>query len=385
MDKKDQQKLITWIAIKAILIIWLIFVIYYFIVPNYLLFYENIKKINLINKELKDVKESWFTLESLKPVLSKNIWDKSIITLLDQKDKIKDIITKPSKYTWNYVAWIQEELLKEVDFTKEIETNNKIIWNVIPIFIDYYDNPNSKNIVWDIKNKITVDTFIAYIEDQIYKKYNLESYVSLWIKDITFDNNDSNIWSFKIDIDIDWTNSSIKNLLKNIYESWKLNIKEWKLLQNSSLSNNTLLWNNLLITIEKLNLDNLFDSKDNLNKWKMSLRFYVRWIWFDYFVKIKSKVQQEFDDLLKNIEEKSSFCDKKSAACNDDKIKEAVSNIKLLNSEINGVKGILDEFNKKITILNFKKEIDNLFKIYSSILTIKSKFEKDNDIITKIK
>lgn len=390
MEKKEQQKIIIWIITKIILITWLIFVIYYFIIPKYSLYNENINNINNINNEIKSINLSWFSLDSLKKVLSSNAVDKSIINLLSQKDKIVNIIKKPNNYTWDYLSWTSEEVLKEVDINKEIETNNKIIWDIIPTFLDYYDNPKNIDVTWDIKNKITIDNFIVYIEDQILKKYNLESYVSIWINDIVFEKNESNIWNFKINIDFSWKNIDIKNLLKHIYESWKITItKDWKLLQDKSITNNNWLSSNLLITIEDLSLGNLFDesSENNslLNKWKMTLRFYVRWIGFDYFVKIKNKIQQECDALLKNINEKSSLCDTKNTNCNNEQFNKAVSVIKLLNSETSIIKDKLDEFNKKVTITNFNQEIDNLFKIYSSLQTIQSKFNLNNVIISNIK
>jgi hypothetical protein len=56
----------------------------------------------------------------------------------------------------------------------------------------------------NVQNKITLNSFITYIEEQIIKKYNLDSYSPVGIENIVFNNNsDANIGSFKINIDFE--------------------------------------------------------------------------------------------------------------------------------------------------------------------------------------
>ncbi len=394
MEKKEKQGLISYIVLYSILILGLLAYWYFYISPNYNKIFQDIDLLNKLNKETDDIKKFWIDAKTLKKFLSNDQSDnqnnKNLFELLKDEENINSIITKPWDYSWSYLEWIQEEMLKEHNFDKEIERNNKIIWSIIPTFLDENKykifNKSTNLMIW---RKLSLDNFVSYVEEKIIKKFNLDTYSTIGIDNISFDetkNNDINIGSFKLSIDFKWKNSDIIGLLQQIHQSWKLDISnEGKLISNVYLLDEKELSENLLVTIDDIKLAKFLQNDDKLNNGTIVLRFYVRWIWFDEFIQIKNKISKKYEWLLSNITKNSKLCDKWSNSfCKNSNWSKAIATIKWLNSELNLIKSKIEEINKKTKIENISADMDNLFKIYLSLNSIEFKYNKNISIINEL-
>jgi hypothetical protein len=386
MEKKEKQKIIRWIILNSIWLFICLIIVLLYIVPNYTAISDNYKTWNDLFSSINRIKSNWLNIDEVQAWFNqaKIKW---VENLFKDKEKVDELIKKPDNYSKDYISWINEELLKSDTITKEIKNWNQIIWNIIPTFNDFWDKIKVTKDNGKILNKINMDSFISYIENGVLKKYSLTSYTSIWIDNIDYSINKDlwlNIWTFKINLDFEWTISSIKTMIRDFQNSGKIRIENWKLVwitKNTDEEFSSL--NNLLITIDSLQLSDF--SNNNLPvKWNIALQFYIKWAWLQDYILIKDALIKETNDLLSLIKEWAKTCDKwNNTICKNNDWNEAVYNIKSLLSQINSIKEKTTELQKNMKIDNIDKEFSNLFQIYSSLKRIRWIYDKNMAIINK--
>jgi len=386
MEKKEKQKIIRWIILNSIWLFICLIIVLLYIVPNYTAISDNYKTWNDLFSSINRIKSNWLNIDEVQAWFNqaKIKW---VENLFKDKEKVDELIKKPDNYSKDYISWINEELLKSDTITKEIKKWNQIIWNIIPTFNDFWDKIKVTKDNGKILNKINMDSFISYIENGVLKKYSLTSYTSIWIDNIDYSINKDlwlNIWTFKINLDFEWTISSIKTMIRDFQNSGKIRIENWKLVwitKNTDEEFSSL--NNLLITIDSLQLSDF--SNNNLPvKWNIALQFYIKWAWLQDYILIKDALIKETNDLLSLIKEWAKTCDKwNNTICKNNDWNEAVYNIKSLLSQINSIKEKTTELQKNMKIDNIDKEFSNLFQIYSSLKRIRWIYDKNMAIINK--
>ena len=161
---------------------------------------------------IQDTADNGVSVDRLKTILERNLKDKKqISSIFSDQEKLADAIKKPSSITTRYDEWLLSEAGKESQLDAEVARNADIIGNIIPTFASQnIVNANLK----EVDNIINFKSFVEYVEINLLKKYQLESYSPVGLSSITFDKESSktasNIGSFKITLDVKGTNASIK-------------------------------------------------------------------------------------------------------------------------------------------------------------------------------
>lgn len=379
MEKKEKQKYIKWIIFNWVFIFCFLLFIFIYAIGTYDEIWNKSLEWNTLNAEIKDIKNNWLKEDEVEKKFSESSFTDTK-NVFDDKKKVELAIKKPLNYSKNYSDWLNDEISKIDIYNNEIEKNKKILWNIIPAFSDYNDWTST----WSNSN-LTLESFISYIEDNILKKYNLESFSTVWIDNVSFDNsksNSSNIWFFKVSLDISWKGTDIRKFIDDIQNSWKININKWKLVWSIDDSD----FNNLLITIDDLKLDNNIDNSENDNmdiKWSIGLRFYIKWIWLDDYILIKNKIWGDLTKLVSNILSDSKICDGwTNLACKDNDWNKAVSDIRSLVAQVNMIKTGFDALSKN-KVTDPSKEVESLYQVNVSMQSIQSFYNQDKQILNK--
>ena len=380
MEKREKQWYIRWLIFNSIIVVWLLIFAFNYIIPKYDVISSISAQWNSLFTDIKKIEYYWYSVNDLQVLFTKHQFTDTKNLFVD-KNKLTSTLTKSPDYNdKTYNEWLNGEIWKLDFYNSEIQNNKNILWNIIPTFSD-----SAWSVKW-VDNKITLETFINYIEENLLKKYNLQSFSSIWIDNVTFDKDKkNNIWIFKLDLDISWKNSNIKNFIKNIQESWQLKINdEWKLEWNISKNQNSLSdLSNLLITIDNLSLnDNIIDDDED-NTWNITLQFYVKWIWLEDYILIKNKIINDFNTLYSKISLDSKRCDKwTNKICNDKDWNKAISDIRSLIPQLDAIKLNLNTL-KNNNINDINSEMEKLYNISVFNENINWIYQKNLQIINK--
>lgn len=235
MDKRKKDRLTKGIVLNVLVFVGCVMYVIVSIVPKY-------GEIGIMTTKANSIITSITSLQ--KDGVDRNLF----IELLNQQGKKKEVpdivfadpeklsmvLAKPATTNKDYLSWLSEENGKVNDLDKEIQENDAILGNIIPIFV----NSPALNTSDDIGNQITLTNFISYVEKDILGKYTLASYAPLGISNITFpEKKDTpvNIGSFKITLDFTGKNSNIIALVDALQKSGKLTIRNGKLISDTSM------------------------------------------------------------------------------------------------------------------------------------------------------
>lgn len=201
MDQRKKSRLIKGIIFNIAIITGCVVFVMNFIIPKY-------DTISTMTTEISNAIERSYSLKnngvdgnSFEELLNKFGKKKDVpdIVFFDS-DKLNKILVKPATAKGDYLSWLIEENGKTNILNKEIQENDRILGNIIPVFV----NSSTVNVSDDIDNQITLASFVSYVEKNILNKYALTSYVPIGISNILFPekkNTSVNIGSFKITLD----------------------------------------------------------------------------------------------------------------------------------------------------------------------------------------
>ncbi|MDD2487174.1 MAG: hypothetical protein PHS92_02310 [Candidatus Gracilibacteria bacterium] len=382
MEKKEKQKYIKGIIFNSIFIILFVLFVYNYALGKYEVISSTSLEGNNLNIDLNRIKTQGFTVDEVQAKFLAAGYTDTKNLFLD-KNKIDIAIKIPENYNKTYNEWVDDEISKIDFYNSEIEKNKNILGNIIPTFPDYSILTSS-----GVNNKLTLETFIGFIEDNILKKYNLESFSSVGIDNIIFDTsktNLANIGSFKLNLEFTGKNNNIKRFIDYIQNSGKITINNGKIAGRVTGINDTSSnLNNLLISINDLKLDsNIINSNDE-NNGSIVLQFYVKGIGMEDYILIRNKISKDFIALFAKILTDSKTCDKGvNDICADNEGNKAVSDIRSLVTQMDAIKLKLDA-QSKTKIEDPSKEVENLYQIYVTMQSIQTIYDKNKQVFNKI-
>lgn len=389
-EERTKQKQIRLIVTNLLIICAILAYFYYNIYPQLNAIQEVAAWVQTNFDYNERIKKNWISSEDLTKILAKNVKKKdNLQEILKDKNEILKLVGKPATYKWNYLEWVAEELLKKNEFEEELRKNDEIIANIIP---DYYplwiENKEIKeaNELADLKNRINLYSFIYYIEDNILKKYNFVSNSAIWINNVKFENWKSwsgTIWTFSFKLDFKWKNSDIRSFLDRIQDSWKIEIKDWKINPKNPDSSLTSL-NNLLITINDLSLTELLTDPSKENTWIITLNFYVKSVDPKDVLETKKRVIERIWELKTLVTKWISICSNWADKCrNNTEIATAMSELKKISTQLDTIKKDLEwkDWKKKQDTV---EDYENIFKTNSLLSRLQDSTEKNTTLINNI-
>lgn len=233
MDKRKKDRLVRGIILNTLVFIGCVSYIIMFILPKYSDMSAITTKINDTIMSASSLKKDGVNKDSFVELLNR-LGKKTEVpdVVFSDGQKLNKALMKPIAQK-DYLTWLTGENGKVNALDKEIQGNDTILGNIIPIFA----NSASLNIESDIDNQITLANFISYIEKDILGKYALTSYVPLGISNITFPDKKEtsvNIGSFKITLDFKGKNSEILSLIDALQKSGKLTVRNGKLISDTN-------------------------------------------------------------------------------------------------------------------------------------------------------
>ena len=237
MDKRKKNRIIKNIVFNVIVLIVCVGYIVSFIVPKYTEIGGTTEAINNTMQKSTSLEKDGVDSGSFAELLNKFGRKKEIPeNVFSDGEKLSKALAKPATTQGDYLSWLVEENGKINLLDKEIQKNDRILGNIIPIFI----NSPTIDIENDIDNQITLTSFISYVEKDILARYSLTSYVPLGISNISFSEKKDtpvNIGSFKIALDFKGKNSNILALVDALQKSGKLTISNGKIVSDNSSDN----------------------------------------------------------------------------------------------------------------------------------------------------
>ena len=219
MDKRRKERMIKGIILNATVIIGCIVYIFMYLAPEYDVMWATLIKINDTRTNIISLKNDGVDANSFTSILTRLGRKKEVSNVIfADTEKLSKVLKKPSTVKTDYLTWLTTEIAKVNILDKEIQENNAILWNIIPIFV----NSSTTTIDTEVENQMTLSSFISYIEKDILGKYTLTSYIPLGISNIDFpDKKDTpiNIGNFKLTLDFTGKNSNILLLIDALQKS----------------------------------------------------------------------------------------------------------------------------------------------------------------------
>ncbi|MBP6981480.1 hypothetical protein KBB25_01755 [Candidatus Gracilibacteria bacterium] len=392
IDKRRENRLIKGIVFSTLIFIGCIIYGTTFLLPKYNELGVVTNKANTIITDISALEKNGVNKDSFVELLTRLGKKKEVpdVVFTDSK-KLTKALSKPTKIQKNYLEWLVEENGKVSLLDQEIRENDKILGNIIPVFVDSA-TINSED---DTENQITLASFISYIEKDILAKYSLSSYAPIGIGNVSFpDKKDVsiNIGSFKITIDFQGKNSNILSFIDALQKSGNLTIENGKLVPDpekdihetkgkglSSLSN-------LLVNIQSLSLSSIPTIPNLDNNGSVVLEFYVEGMNYQKMLILRSLLMMKFEGLEKSIKEKGGLCAKTgNSLCNEATTANAITSIKGLLKNISALRPKIEAIKKGNSSTDTNKDIDTLFDIKASLSTIEMIYLKNNSLLEKAK
>jgi len=376
---KERNRLIGSASVCTFVVIILALYGFYYIYPEYTTILENSASVNAQNLKYIAIEQDGLDLPELKKILEQNPAKQAETKLyFSSEDRLNAVIQKPKSEKKNYSDWLDSELWKKTQYEEEIQKNNAIIENIIPLFASQKISDFRNDTDQPVTGLITLRSFIRFVETGLLGKYSLQSYSPLGIGNIVFDDKEKNsdsIGSFVVNLDISWQNSNIKALINTIQSSGKITInKEGKLESITDMTNTNRLYStlsNLLITIDdiKFSSDLSDDTKDN--KGNITLRFYVRGIGKAELITINENLLSRYTTLVKILNDTLDCSKLKPQVCANSFGARAVSTLQALQRDVGGIKIQADELKKSSGTIEL--DLNKAFQFQASLNAIEKK------------
>lgn len=313
-------------------------------------------------------------------------------------NQITEVLKKPANAPADYLDWVKSEMSSISEYDEIIDNNARIIGNILPTF--------SESAVVDddvfSKNRITLKSLVRYVEENLLKKYALESYSTVGLANIAFSTSQVgavNIGSYKLNLEVAGSNNSLFALMDFIQNSGKLPLKDGKLVDNqtqtdtggvlpprSDIVSTDSTLSNLLITIDSAKFDLPPERNDDKNKAQFTLVLYVRGRSYTDFIQIRNELAANVKQLRKDIETNGALCkDGANTLCKNTSAFTAVNAIKALQDDILAIDQKLQDSLKNTTIKNISTEFDNLYNILTTYNAINTNYQKNFSDIAIVK
>ncbi len=183
MDKKKKDRLIKGIVLNTLILVACLIYVIMVIWPKYTEMRTTIDRTNAITAHMSSLGKNGVDKDSFADLLKRLGKTQEVPenTFADPV-KLNSVLTKPTTVTKDYLSWLLDESAKLNALDKEIQENDRILGNIIPVFL----SPSLTLSDTEIDNKITLASFISYVENDILAKYAMTSYAPLGIANITF-------------------------------------------------------------------------------------------------------------------------------------------------------------------------------------------------------
>lgn len=310
--------------------------------------------------------------------------------IFSNKQKITEVMKKDPDYQGGYYEWLNQEVGSQAlgQYDDAIAAKQEILGNIIPTFTEALPGGD---LGFD-KNRVTLASFVRYIEENIFKTFKVSTYGSVGIDKVVFDNSKNsiiNIGTFKVDFMLEGQNSQLMELIEYIQNSGKVKVENGKLVsahpidktkKDPSLSD----LNNLLITIDSLESDKSFAIPEAKNTVKLTLSFYVKGRTYSSLVEIRTAVSEKVKKLKEEVTAAAKKCEgSSSGVCATDAGVTAVSAVKNLVPEITALDARTQEVVKNSSVSDISSEFEKIFSIYSSARTIEAVYAKHKAVLER--
>ncbi|MDD2565299.1 MAG: hypothetical protein PHZ26_00935 [Candidatus Gracilibacteria bacterium] len=390
MEKKEKNNIINIIIFNTIFILVVLYLVFSYVIP---LNDENTEYINktveTINKTT-DLKSHGLNISELQTLVSVMSPKSSVSDLFKEPDMKKKISSVIKGTGSDYIAWLNDEISKDSEYKQILDSNNEILGQVLPIFYQGGDSNYGDGSNGQIKNRLTLSSFINFVENNILRNYNITSLSSIGIDKVDFSDNsiegssntnNGNIGNFSLNIDFKGVNSDIYKMIDYIQSSGKIIIKNGKL-ENSIKQTEGI--NNILMSVKNINLSKPLLDNNELNQGAVEIIFYVRGVGLEQLLDIKKKLTASGSELFTKIESLSKLCDNQnSPICIDSvgldvftKLRATLNNAKLLKTK-------LEEKNKQSNIVNLdvNKELVDRNEMYSMYNVLENSYKTSNKFV----
>lgn len=337
MSIKNQREQLMRTAIGQVTtIIFILIGTWLYSIPLYKTLSASIVSSNAAIKQYSETVNDGITYENLNTLL-KAKWQEELLGIIqsapqDTKKVIKKVGTDP------YLTWLRQAIDSNTSKDEKInlEIKKARLNSILPTL-----SPLSNNITEDT---VSMKKYITYVEENIIKKYNLETTASLSLQNITYGKKWSGmpdiIGSFDNEISFKATNNNIIKMINYVNQLGRPD-----LLLNTGSENTEWIpeiMSNPLALIDSFSLENSLDltKLNEKNSGRMTLRFYVRGSSLTDIAYLRTAVTARNVTLGKNIELKLAACTKDVTCPNITTLQVLSKKYKEFNNSIAGNKKV---------------------------------------------
>lgn len=309
MISTSQKEHLTYsLILQCTVLAWIWILAWSYILPG-------IKEIETTQAATQDVitkynsiKTNGLSFEELWTELWKTKWKEELIKIIQSAPgEARQVITK--KWEGDYITWLNNSIVSSDEDKKKLQQAKQKINSILPTL-----SPISNSVSEDF---MTLKEYIKFIESSFLKTYNIESNIVLWVQWINygFDKAAPNIGSFDLRLDFNASNQNIQKLITYVNQSWNPEILWFSgVLAQDKIPR---ILSNPLMTIEALSLENSLDKTkiNETNKWRVTIRFYVRGSSKEDITFLKWAINTRKDEFKKTIEKAIEECKTQDILC----------------------------------------------------------------------
>lgn len=388
LDERSQTRIknryfigsVTNIAIAVVALLVLVL----YSLPNYAAQSATVASANAVLSDITKDQQTGMDVSAIKTALHGNSsFDQNTVdALFRNPTKFSQAVKKPSAFSGDYIAWMNDRLAHIGDATTAVQNKERILWNIIPVLDSEGIQPN----------RITLGGLVSYIEDNLLHQFHLDSSSSIGFGTVTFESgafSSVNIGSYQMKLNFSGTNGDIKSMINFIQSSGKLTIQNGVLVSGdaNNISTDTS-WlsglSNLLITINSLALSGPIANDWDQNTGSALLTFYVRWASFADLLEFRKQVAQKYDAMDKEIKQYASLC-QQGNSCDDPSIFHAVANIQNIGIQLNAFQSQIAEIKKPGKPTDLQKAWTDLTGLFTSLNILSDSLDSFATVLSPVK
>lgn len=304
MSTKNQREQLMHTAIgQFTLIVGVVIGSWLYTMPLYSELSTSVTETNQVIVDYKNLANNGIEYKLIEGLLRSSKWKEELIGIIQSAPLETQAVTK--KVWWDpYLTWLINEIGKSQEDKEKLAIKKWRLNSILPTL-----NPISNNINEDT---VSLKKYITFVEENIIKKFNLDSTAALSIQNIKYGTKGGampeTVGSFDNDISFKTTNGNIAKLIEYVNNLGRPDI----LVDTGStiIGWEPTIMSNPLAMINSFSLESPLDltKPNDENTGRMTIRFYVRGSSMNDVAFLTSTIATRKTALSKKIELALSKC-----------------------------------------------------------------------------
>jgi hypothetical protein len=175
--RKKRENLIRSISLNSVVIVFAVIAYFTYVAPAYEEINIRVDEANAVISKIETMRSKGISAEEFLSKTSAPGAKSAGAFAMNGKDKIALAMKQDADSTVPYFEWLNQAVSETSisALSASVEEKREILGNIIPVFSETFPDPG---LGFD-KNRITLASFVKYVEEQLFKRFKILSYSPL--------------------------------------------------------------------------------------------------------------------------------------------------------------------------------------------------------------